>query len=198
MTAESSDNSKMLKIFFDAVPSLIFVVDDYLRIHNYNAAAAGFLLGKRENILQRRAGEAINCLHSKDVPEGCGHAKFCNNCVVRSSVIEAFQGNRVVRRRARMEIIRGEEELEIYALITASPFLFKKRQLVLLVIEDISEIPELQRMITICSICKEVRDEKKTWSRLEAYFKEYWDVDFSHGLCPKCFEREMEKQEKEI
>ena len=28
---------------------------------------------------------------------------------------------------------------------------------------------------------------------LEAYFQEHWDVDFSHGLCPKCYEAEFRK-----
>lgn len=198
MAAEGSDKSEMLRTVFDAIPSLIFVVDDDVRIQDYNAAAAELLLGKRETILKRRGGEVLNCLHSKDAPEGCGHATFCNNCVIRNSVTKAFRGSSIVRRRTKIEIIRGEDKLEIYALITASPFLFKKRSLVLLVIEDISEIAELQRMIPICSICKEVRDEKETWSQVEAYFKEHWDVDFSHSLCPKCFKSEMEKIEKEI
>jgi hypothetical protein len=156
------------------------------------------LSDKREAILKRRGGEVLNCLHAKDVSGGCGCATFCKNCVIRNSVAEAFQGKCVVRRRTRMEIIRGAARLEIYALITASPFLFNERPLVLLVIEDISEIAELQRLIPICSVCKEVRDEKATWSRVEAYFKEHWDVDFSHGLCPKCYKNEMEKLEKTI
>ena len=75
-------------------------------------------------------------------------------------------------------------KIEIYALITASPFSFQDRQLVLLVIEDISEIAELYRMIPICSVCGKVRDDKESWMRVEAYFKNNWDVDFSHGLCP--------------
>jgi transcriptional regulator with PAS, ATPase and Fis domain len=198
MAVEGSDNSNMLRTVFDAMPSLIFVVDDDVRVQDYNAAAAELLSNNRETILKRRGGDVLNCIRSKDVPEGCGRSPFCNNCVIRNSVNEAFQGNNVVRRRSKIEIIRGEDKLEIYALITASPFLFKNRPLVLLVIEDISEIAELQRMIPICSICKKIRDEKETWSRVEAYFKEHWDVDFSHGLCPKCYEHEMEAIEKEL
>ena len=106
---------------------------------------------------------------------------------------DAFKGNRVVRRRTKIEQRRGGEKLDIYAFITASPFLFKGRQLVLLVIEDLSEISELQRLIPICSVCKQIRDEKETWSRVESYFKEHWDVDFTHGLCPKCYKSELKK-----
>jgi hypothetical protein len=66
------------------------------------------------------------------------------------------------------------------------------------VIEDISEIAELQRMIPICCICKKVRDDKESWFRIETYFKENWDVDFSHGLCPECYKIEMDRLEREI
>lgn len=109
--------------------------------------------------------------------------------------MEAFQGNRVVRRRTKMELIHFRNTIDIYALITASPFSFQDRPLVLLVIEDISEIAELQRMIPICSICKKVRDDKEAWMQVEAYFKNNWDVDFSHGYCPDCLKKEMNKMD---
>jgi PAS domain-containing protein len=191
-------NTDMLRSVFDVIPSWIFVVDDDVRILEYNAAVAGLLSEKREAVLMRRGGEVLHCLHSTDVPEGCGRGPFCKNCVIRNSVTEAFQGNRVVRRRARLEIFQDGTKLEIYALITASPFQYQQKPLVLLVIEDIGEIAELRRMIPICSICKEVRDEKETWTRVDTYFKKHWDVDFSHSLCPKCFQREMEKMKKAI
>ena len=183
----------ILESVFDAMPSIIFVVDADVRIQEYNAAAAKLMSLKKPDILKRRGGEALNCLHAADMPEGCGRAPHCKDCVIRNSVAEAFQGNRVVRRRARLEIIRNGNKLEIYALITASPFRYMERSLALLVIEDISEIAELQRLIPICSICKKVRDDKESWFRLESYFKEHWDVDFSHGICPECYKIEMEK-----
>jgi hypothetical protein len=66
------------------------------------------------------------------------------------------------------------------------------------VIEDISAIAELQRIISICSVCRKVRDDEKTWLRVEAYFKNHWDVDFSHGLCPDCYKIEMDKLRTDI
>ena len=188
----------MLRAVFDAMPSLIFVVDDDVRVQECNASAADLLNVNRSTILKHRGGEVLHCLHSTEVPEGCGYAPFCKGCVIRNSVTEASQGNRIVRRRTKIEIVRDGNNLDMYALITASPFLYEERPLVLLVIEDISEIAELQRMIPICYICKKVRDDKESWSRVEAYFKENWDVDFSHCLCPECYKIEMDKLEKEF
>ena len=180
------------------MPSLIFIVDEDVRIQEYNASAAALLSVGRETVLKRRGGEVLHCIHATEVPDGCGRAPFCNHCIIRNSVTEAFHGNRVVRRRTKIEIIRNGNKLEIYSLITASPFRFKNKSLVLLVIEDINEIAELQRLITICSVCRELRDEKATWFRVEEYFKEHWDVDFTHGLCPKCYKAQMDKIEKDM
>jgi len=183
----------MLSVVFDALPSLVFIVDEDVRIQEYNAAASGFMQEDRNNVLKRRAGEVMHCIHSNEVPEGCGRSPSCKNCVIRNSSAEAFQGKRITRRRTRIELIRDGGRLEIYALITASPFSFHEKSHVLLVIEDISEIAELYRMIPICSMCGKVRDSKESWMRVETYFKSNWDVDFSHGYCPECFKTEMDK-----
>jgi len=193
MTTEDNLNADMFRAIFDAIPSFAFVVDDDLRIQEYNVAAAELLSGERATILKRRGGEVLYCLHSIEVSKGCGRGPFCKECVVRNSVSEAFQGSRVVRRRTKLEILRDEEKIEIYALVTATPFYYMRRPFALLIVEDISEITELKRMIPICSICKKVRDDKESWLRIEAYFKNNLDLDFSHGYCPECFKKEMAK-----
>lgn len=198
MAAQENANTDMIRSVFDSIPSIIFVVDSDVRIQEYNAMAAEFLKVQRSAILKRRGGEALYCLHSSDVPEGCGRAPFCKNCVIRNSVTEAFQGSRVVRRRTRLEIIRDGNKIEIYALITTSSFIFKETPLVLLVIEDLSEIAELRRMIPICSMCRKLRDDKEAWFHLETYFKDHWDVEFSHGICPECYKIEMDKLKENI
>lgn len=191
MAVQDSINANMFRSAFDAMPSLIFVVDNDVRIQDYNATAGELLLGEKSTILKRRGGEVLHCLHSTDVPEGCGRAPFCKECVIRNSVVQAFQGNRIVRRRTRLELIQNEEKIEIFALISASPFRYQETPLVLLVVEDISEIAELQRMIPICCVCKKVRDDKESWLRVEAYFNNLWNVDFSHGFCPECYNIEL-------
>ena len=188
----NNDNA-LVRYVLNALPSIIFVVDSDVRIQEYNTAAETFLKSNRSSILKRRGGDVMHCLHAAEVLDGCGHAPLCKDCIIRTAVAEAFDGNRIVRRRARIEIIRDQQKLELYALVTASPFKYEGRALVLLVIEDISELAELQRMLPICSVCKRIRDDKESWNRIESYFKAHWDVDFSHGLCPECYRAEMEK-----
>jgi PAS domain-containing protein len=161
----------LLRAVFDALPSLVFVVDRDVQIQEYNAAAAELMMAERETILRRRAGEILHCIHADEVPEGCGRSSLCKDCIIRSSVNRAFAGNRVVRRRARIELIRNGSKREMYGLVTVSLFAFEGKDHALLVIEDISEIAALYRMIFICPVCGKMQDEDKSWTRVESYFK---------------------------
>ena len=188
-----TDDPVLLRHVLDAIPSFVLVVDEDVRILDYNAAAAGLFGVGRGEVLSRRGGDVLHCLHALDVPEGCGQAEFCKTCVIRTSVQAAFQGCGVSRRRAAMTLRSGDKETKLYALITASRFSHQSRDLVLLVIEDISEIAELQRLVPICMYCRKVRDDDQLWTQVEAYFQHHWDLRFSHGMCPECATAEMEK-----
>ncbi len=40
--------------------------------------------------------------------------------------------------------------------------------------------------ITLCSYCRRVQTEAKTWDAVEAFFNERTYVTMSHGVCPDC------------
>ncbi len=193
MSINQEKHEDLLRAIFDGIPSFIFLVDDDVRIFEYNAAAASLLAVDRSTLLRQRSGDVLHCLHSLDVPEGCGRAPYCRDCVIRNSVRKAFQGNKVVRSRHKMELVRDGNILEIYTLVTASSFVFNQSDLVLLVIEDISEIMELRRIIPMCAMCKQVRNDKNYWMQVDSYLKGHLDIDFSHGLCPDCYEKTKRK-----
>ena len=189
--AAAEGQKDFLRAVLDANPNFMFVVDEDVRIIEFNRAAGQFLSAVRDQVLRRRGGDVLHCLHSVESPEGCGHAPYCQTCVVRNSVKEAFRGQEVIRRKSSLELVSNEKIKQIYALITASPFHYEERHLVLLVIEDISELEEIRGIIPICAKCKKIRDDEQYWSELESYFKEHMDLDFTHGLCPQCFQEFM-------
>ena len=49
-----------------------------------------------------------------------------------------------------------------------------------------SQIKTLSGIIPICTYCKEIRDDKGYWNRLEKFISEHSTAQFSHGICPKC------------
>ncbi|MDB6127097.1 MAG: hypothetical protein JWM35_993 [Verrucomicrobia bacterium] len=50
----------------------------------------------------------------------------------------------------------------------------------------VREVKSLTGLVPICSYCKDIRDDKGYWNRVEEYFTQKTGADFSHGLCPKC------------
>ena len=58
----------------------------------------------------------------------------------------------------------------------------------------LAEVRSLQAILPICSYCKRVRDDENFWHNVEAYISQHTDTRFSHGICPSCFEREVEPQ----
>jgi PAS domain-containing protein len=173
----------------NAIPVPIFLMDDDVRILDLNAAASATFGLHKEVVYMLRGGDALHCLHSRDVPEGCGRGPVCKDCVIRNSVTESVKGARTSRRRMRFEIRSEEKKAGLELLISACPVPQAGDNVVLLVVEDITELSRLRAIIPICSQCKKIRNEAEFWEQVEAYFHDYIGVDFSHGLCPDCLKQ---------
>lgn len=169
----------------DAIPSLVMVTDEDVRIVYRNEAAKALLEG--EKLYGSRAGDIMHCVHSTDAEGGCGQGPHCADCLVRNSVKDAFSGKKVYRQRADITIQADKKILNIPALISVSPFSFEERLYSLMVIEDISELAELRSLLPICASCKKIRAEDDTWESVEGYMKRnIQGITLSHGLCPSC------------
>ncbi len=55
--------------------------------------------------------------------------------------------------------------------------------------EAIEHIKLLQGILPICSYCKKIRNDENYWQQLESYFSTHSDLQFSHGICPDCYEK---------
>jgi CheY-like chemotaxis protein len=53
----------------------------------------------------------------------------------------------------------------------------------------LSRVRQLQGLLPICAYCKKIRDDRNYWTQVEAYVSRHADVQFSHGICPECYER---------
>jgi phosphoserine phosphatase RsbU/P len=54
--------------------------------------------------------------------------------------------------------------------------------------QALSQVQQLQGLLPICSYCKKIRDDGNYWQRVETYIASKTDVQFSHGICPDCYE----------
>ena len=51
------------------------------------------------------------------------------------------------------------------------------------------EIKQLSGLLPICASCKKIRDDKGYWNQIEAYISQHSEAQFSHSVCPECFQK---------
>lgn len=56
------------------------------------------------------------------------------------------------------------------------------------------EVRQLQGLLPICSYCKRIRDEADAWSQVEEYVSRRTEAQFSHGICPSCYDQHLQPQ----
>jgi CheY-like chemotaxis protein len=52
-----------------------------------------------------------------------------------------------------------------------------------------TQIRQLKELLPICAYCKKVRDDQNYWQQIETYIHQHTGSDFSHSICPDCYER---------
>src|SRR5687768_313903 len=57
-----------------------------------------------------------------------------------------------------------------------------------------AEVKELQTILPICVYCKNIRNDGNYWQTVEAYISHHTKTQFTHGICPSCYENVVEPQ----
>jgi CheY-like chemotaxis protein len=53
----------------------------------------------------------------------------------------------------------------------------------------IASVKQLTGLLPICSYCKRIRGDDQYWQQLEGYIGQHSDAQFSHGICPPCYDK---------
>jgi phosphoserine phosphatase RsbU/P len=57
-----------------------------------------------------------------------------------------------------------------------------------------AELLALEGMLSVCSYCKRMRAADGSWGSLERYIEQHSKAEFSHGVCPDCYDRVLRPQ----
>ncbi len=90
--------------------------------------------------------------------------------------------------------------------ITERKLVQKKQENLIIDLQNaLAEVKTLKGILSICSHCKQIRDDKGSWNKLESYIRDHSAAEFSHGMCPECSDKlygdedwyiEMKKEEE--
>jgi hypothetical protein len=56
----------------------------------------------------------------------------------------------------------------------------------------------LRGIVPICSYCKQIRDDKGYWNKVEAYVIRHTEAKFSHSICPGCMQEHFPEENEAI
>jgi len=62
----------------------------------------------------------------------------------------------------------------------------------------LSLVKHLRGLLPICSYCKKIRNDENYWQQVEEYISKHSEAEFSHGICPECFEKHVKPQIERI
>lgn len=54
--------------------------------------------------------------------------------------------------------------------------------------EALSRVKQLSGLLPICSYCKSIRSDENYWQAVDSYIAQHSETQFTHGICPPCFE----------
>jgi PAS domain-containing protein len=134
---------RMWRVIFDAIPLPAFIVDEDIRILDFNPAAEDLLGPSPKSSLRRRGGEVFNCVHSTKA--GCGKSKACQKCVIRNSVKDAVNGLNTRRKFCQPELRDSRAVVPVSFFVTASRLPETEPPLALLILENVAETVRLYK-----------------------------------------------------
>ncbi len=60
--------------------------------------------------------------------------------------------------------------------------------------DSLKRLKRLHGLLPICSYCKRIRNDRNYWQQVEAYISERSEAEFSHGICPDCYEKVVKQK----
>lgn len=117
------------------------------------------------------------------------HKKLLRELQKKQDVATELQKERnrledLVRQR-RKELIKSNHKLQI-EILSRKRIEEEREQLIFELTSALTRIKQLKRLLPICPLCKNIRDDKGYWNNLETYLQKHSNTEFSYGICRKC------------
>jgi hypothetical protein len=137
------DKNQLLRGVLNAMPGMVLVLNGNRQIVSANQVVLRILKCAIEDVLERRPGEALGCIRSKNSPDGCGTSQHCITCGAVNAILESQEQNAQIVRECRILVAGASGVSPLDLRVTATPITVEGEQFVVAAIEDISQTKRL-------------------------------------------------------
>lgn len=130
--------SQIRPTFADATMQLVFILNQQRQIVFASQNWKG-LTGEQDCscLLGKRPGEALNCVHAKELEGGCGTTEHCRECGAIKAILKSLSGTAAIEECRLTRLINcNTESLDL--LVYASPFKYNDEIFSIFSVTDIS------------------------------------------------------------
>lgn len=128
------------------------MLDKDLKLRAFNnALKTVFSNRKDEDLLYVRCGEAIGCAYQIEEQKDCGKTSKCDNCEIRIAGLTSYVNNEVIYKDkiTRPFFNYENQKIDKHLQFSTRLFRFKREKYVLLIIEDITNLVELEKKVSM-------------------------------------------------
>ncbi len=146
--AALKEQEQELATIFEDAPFILLLLDEERRVRKMNGMACSFTGLAAADMIGRRNGEILHCLHALDTGEGCGFSLYCRECVFRGIVMDTFEtGQRHHQVEASLTLYVQGKEQTIQFLVSTTKVMVADKAMVLLSLQDISEYKKIETQL---------------------------------------------------
>jgi two-component system, cell cycle sensor histidine kinase and response regulator CckA len=142
------EQEQELATIFENAPFVMLLLDGDRKVRRVNGLACSFTGSSIRDMLDRKTGEALRCLHALDTSEGCGFGPYCHECTIRRTVTDTFETGQS-HHQVEMSLplsVQGKEQT-IPFLLSSTKVMVADNVMVLLSLQDISEYKKLESQL---------------------------------------------------
>lgn len=128
----------LVDALLQSMPGYAMLINQHRQIIAFNNNVLSISGGlETGDLIGKRPGEAFNCVHSCDIPDGCGAGKHCSVCGSIHALLESHETGQMAVRECHMTL-SGVEETVIDMRATATPIRIRGESYIMFVLQDIS------------------------------------------------------------
>ena len=137
-----------LKTIFDSAPVGMLLLDAETMVVDVNSAVSGIVSRCPNQILHRRYGNGLGCVHSSEDKRGCSYSSYCSKCIVRIGILDVLKSGNSFH-GAELQYSRwvnGQEQRPWLSISTESLMLNGQKH-IFVIIDDITKRKQAEEVL---------------------------------------------------
>ncbi len=131
--------NSLMNQLLEGYPELTVILNEHRQIVSFNSKALeAFKTDNYFDIVGKRVGEAINCIHSRAIDSGCGTSEFCRQCGAAKAIKASVDNHINNSQECRITVEDNSAEVSFDFLVHTHPLKLDYKDYTLFTVQNIS------------------------------------------------------------